>query len=205
MSPRRSAAEAAETRETIVARAVAVASTDGLEGLTIGRLAGDLSMSKAGVIGHFGSKERLQLAALEGAIEIFTRTVWAPIAQRPAGRERLLAICDGWVAHLESGVFPGGCFLTAASTEFDGRRGPVRDRVAEALRLWRSVIEHDVRVAVEAGELDDAIEPAQVWFEWNALAMGLNQALQLFGDDTAPERARRAMRRAVGVGVGAAG
>lgn len=199
MSPRRSAAEAAETRQTIVARAVAVASTDGLEGLTIGRLAGDLSMSKAGVIGHFGSKERLQLAALEGAIAIFTRTVWEPLAGRPAGLARLLAICDAWVAHLESGVFPGGCFLTAASTEFDGRDGPVRDRVAEALGLWRSVIEHDVRVAVAAGELPEATDPAQVWFECNALAMGLNQALQLFSDEGAPERARRAMRRAVGV------
>lgn len=198
MSPRRSAAEAAETREAIVSRAVAVASTDGLEGLTIGRLAGDLSMSKAGVIGHFGSKERLQLAALEEAIAIFTRTVWEPLARRPPGRARLLAISDAWVAHLESGIFPGGCFLTAASTEFDGRRGPVRDRVAEALGLWRAVIEHDVRVAVKAGELPDGTDPAQVWFEWNALAMGLNQALQLFADDGAPARARRAMRRAVG-------
>ncbi|HST42838.1 MAG TPA: TetR/AcrR family transcriptional regulator [Conexibacter sp.] len=201
MSPRRSAAAARETREEIVARAVAVASTDGLEGLTIGRLAGDLSMSKAGLIGHFGSKERLQLAALEEAIAIFTREVWLPVADRPAGRERLLAICDAWVAHLQSGVFPGGCFLTAASMEFDGRSGPVRERVIAALELWRSVIEHDVRAAVAAGELPAATDPAQVWFECNALAIGLNQAIQLFGDAGAPARASRAMRRAIGVGA----
>lgn len=201
MSPRRSAAAARETREEIVARAVAVASTDGLEGLTIGRLAGDLSMSKAGVIGHFGTKERLQLAALEEAIAIFTREVWEPVAERPEGLERLLAICDAWIAHLRRGTFPGGCFLTAASMEFDGRTGPVRERVIGALELWRAVIERDVRAAVEAGQLPATTDPAQVWFECNALAIGLNQALQLFGDDDAPVRASRAMRRAIGVRV----
>ncbi|MDO8184749.1 TetR family transcriptional regulator [Conexibacter sp. JD483] len=199
MSPRRSAAAALQTRGEIVARAVAVASTDGLEGLTIGRLAGDLSMSKAGVIGHFGSKQQLQLDALEEAIAIFTREVWLPIADRPAGRERLLAICEAWIAHLQSGVFPGGCFLTAASMEFDGRDGPVRDRVVAALELWRDVIEHDVRVALDAGDLAPDVDPAQVAFEWNALAVGLNQAIQLFGDPAAPARARRAMHRSLGL------
>ena len=201
MSPRRSAAAAQETRATIVARAVDVASTDGLEGLTIGRLADDLAMSKAGVIGHFGSKQRLQLAALEAAVAIFAREVWEPLADRPAGRARLLALCDAWVAHLERGTFPGGCFLTAASNEFDGREGPVRDAVAAALERWRAVIERDVRAAVAVGELPAATDPAQVWFECNALAMGLNQALQLHRDRSAPERARRAMRRAIGGGA----
>lgn len=199
MSPRRSAAAARETRGEIVARAVAVASTDGLEGLTIGRLASDMSMSKAGVIGHFGSKERLQLAALEEAVAIFTRAVWEPVATVAAGRARLEAIRDAWIAHLQSGVFPGGCFLTAASMEFDGRGGPVREQVIGALNRWRAVIEHDVRAAVGAGELPAELDPAQVWFEWNAAAVGLNQALQLFGDASAPARARRAMNRALGL------
>jgi len=199
MSPRRSAAAARETRGEIVARAVAVASTDGLEGLTIGRLATDLSMSKAGVIGHFGSKEGLQLAALEEAVAIFTREVWEPAAAAPPGRARLEAIRDAWIAHLQSGVFPGGCFLTAASMEFDGRDGPVREQVIAALNRWRAVIERDVRGAIDAGELPRELDPAQVWFEWNAAAVGLNQALQLFGDASAPERARRAMGRALGL------
>src|SRR3954470_14074048 len=120
---RRSAADALDTRRAILDRAVDVASREGLDGMTIGRLADDLSMSKAGVIGHFGSKQRLQLAALEEAVAIFTREVWLPVAELPAGRERLLAISDAWIAHLRSGVFPGGCFLTAASMEFDGRDG----------------------------------------------------------------------------------
>ncbi len=130
---------------------------------------------------------------------IFTREVRLPLAELPAGRERLLAISEAWIAHLRSGTFPGGCFLTAASMEFDGRGGPVRERVAAALKLWRSVIEHDVRAAIAAGELASETDPEQVWFEWNAAAVALNQALQLFGDDAAPERARRLMRRSLGI------
>lgn len=200
MSPRRSAAAARETRRAIVDRAVAMASLEGLEGLTIGRLADELAMSKAGVIGHFGSKERLQLATLEEAIAVFTRVVWEPVSGRAAGLERLLAACDRWVGYLDEGVFPGGCFLSAAALEFDGREGPVRERVAQAWARWRAVIEADVRAAVAAGELPPGTDPAQVWFECNAFAMGVNQALQLYGDRAAPERARRAMRRAIGVG-----
>jgi AcrR family transcriptional regulator len=186
--PRRSAAAALETRRSIVDRAVDVASVEGLEGLTIGRLAGDLDMSKAGVIGHFGTKEKLQLAALERAVEIFRREVWEPAAGTDPGLARLRAIADAWISYLERGVFPGGCFLTAASTEWDGREGPVRDSVRSTLALWLGVLAAD---AARAG-LDD---PGQVAFEMNAVAMGLNQALQLDLDPQAPERARRAMTR----------
>jgi AcrR family transcriptional regulator len=186
--PRRSAAAALETRHSIVDRAVDVASLEGLEGLTIGRLAGELEMSKAGVIGHFGSKEALQLAALDRAADIFRREVWEPAADLDPGADRLGAIADGWVSYLERDVFPGGCFLTAASTEWDGRSGPVRDAVKKTLDLWWRVLAAE---AAAAG-LDD---PEQFAFEINGIAMGLNQALQLGLDQRAPERARKAMRR----------
>jgi AcrR family transcriptional regulator len=186
--PRRSAAEAEKTRESIVARAVDVASLEGLEGLTIGRLAGELEMSKAGVIGHFGSKEALQVAALEQAADVFRREVWDLAARQARGLPRLRAIADAWVSYLERDVFPGGCFLTAASCEWDGRSGPVRDRVAGTMDLWLGVLAREAR---EAG-FDD---PEQVAFELNAIAMGLNQRLQLHGDREAPARARRAMAR----------
>jgi len=186
--PRRSVAEAQKTRESILSRAVDVASLDGLEGLTIGRLAGELEMSKAGVIGHFGSKEALQIAALEEAAAVFTRVVWEPAAGEEPGLPRLRAIAEAWVAYLQGDVFPGGCFLTAASCEWDGRSGPVRDRVAATMDLWLDVLAREAR---GAGFED----PQQVAFELNAVAMGLNQRVQLHGDASAPDRARRAMER----------
>ena len=100
-------------------------------------------MSKAGVIGHFGNKEALQLAALDAAVKTFRAEVWEPAAGRPEGITRLRAIAKAWITHLEGDAFPGGCFLTAAAAEFDGRPGPVRDAVADTLALWERTLAHD--------------------------------------------------------------
>src|SRR5436190_20904587 len=136
--PRSSVAEAAKTRAAIVERAVQVASVEGLEGVTIGRLAGDLGMSKAGVIGQFDNKVDLQRAALDAASEVFTREVWEPAADRSPGLDRLIALCDHWIAHVAGRTFEGGCFWTGASIEYDARRGELRDQVEDQLRRWRT-------------------------------------------------------------------
>lgn len=193
--PRRSAAESAGTREAIIERAVAVASVNGLEGLTIGRLALDLDMSKSGLIGHFGSKEALQLAALDAAVEVFRREVWEPAAGAEPGLPRLRAICAAWLDYLERDVFPGGCFLTAAATEFDGREGAVCQATRAAWARWLGVLESDARVALEGGELPADTDPAAVAFELNSIAIGLNHARQLHGDPDAVRHARSAMQR----------
>jgi AcrR family transcriptional regulator len=195
---RRSAADAARTRTAIVDRSVALASVEGLEGLTIGRLATDLRMSKAGVLGHFGTKEELQLATLEAAIGIYVREVWAPARDAAPGRTRLLAIADAWLDYLGRDVFPGGCFVTAAACEFDDRPGRVRDALAAAQQRWIDVLAREARTAIRAGELPRGTRPEDVAFGLNAIAMGVNQARHLLGDDGAAERGWRAMRTLLG-------
>lgn len=163
--------------------------------MTIGRLADALGLSKAGVIGPFGSKQALQLAVLRQAVRIFVEHVWTPAAHRAAGRARLLAVCEAWIAYLTDCPLPGGCFITTASTEWDAREGPVRDAVADAQRRWLDTLRADAEVAVRAGELPADTDPAELAFELNGVAMSLNQAVQLFGDAQAPDRARRAVER----------
>src|SRR5438874_11469010 len=107
--PRRSATQVAGSREAIVGAAVEQGSLYGLEGVTIGRLASELGMSKSGLIGHFGSKERLQLATLDSAVAQFVREVWDPVEREAPGRARLLALCDSWLAAHRRASFPGGC------------------------------------------------------------------------------------------------
>jgi AcrR family transcriptional regulator len=192
--PRRSQAEAARTREAIVARAVDLASVEGLEGLTIGRLAGDLDMSKAGVLGHFGTKEDLQLAALNGAVAVYRREIWERAEGATPGQKRLLAIADAWLDYLGRDVFPGGCFVTAASCEFDDRPGRVRDAVLAMHRLWMDVLASEARQAIRAGDLPRGTDPYDIAFGLNAIAMGVNQARRLTGDADAPARGWRAMR-----------
>lgn len=196
--PRSSRDAAAKTREAIIGEVVSEASVEGLDGITLGTVAERLEMSKAGVVGPFGSKEALQLEALERAAATFREEVWDPVSDRPSGRDRLEAIIDAWLDHLAGGTFPGGCFLTQAAADFDARPGPVRDRVRAINRRWQRVLAGEVEAALDQGELA-GIDPAQAAFELNALAQGVNQAIQLDDDREAVAKGRAAMRRALGI------
>jgi AcrR family transcriptional regulator len=195
--PRRSQAAVAETRGAVTRIAVHRASVEGLEGLTIGGLAGEVEMRKSSVFSLFGSKEELQLATLEAAIEQFTEQVWGPVAGRPPGLERLLALCDSWLAYHEREVMPGGCFLTTATVEFDARPGPLRDNVASTMDRWLGVLEREVAIAMEGGELPADREAADVAFQLNALAAAASYGFHLSRDPQVFARARRSMRRAL--------
>ena len=189
------------TRDAILERAVDLASLEGLEGLTIGRLATDLGMSKSGLFGHFGSKEELQLATIEAADAVLRHEVIEPAIEMESGLQRLRALIEGYVRYLEREVFPGGCFISAAAAEFDGRPGQVRDAIAAASRAWGNELEGQAGVAVAKGEIPEGTDPTQLAFELNALADGANAVYQLHGDRRAFERARMAIARLLGGAV----
>lgn len=186
-------AQGERTRKAILETAVHIASAEGLEGLTIGRLALELSMSKSGLFAHFGSKEDLQVATVEAARAIFINEVIKPAFEAAQGLARLWRLCDIWLAYVQSGVFRGGCFFAAAAAEFDGRPGPVRDRIAEIMKEWLSTLSNAIIEAQNAGQLKREIDATQLAFEFNSLELGANWAFQLYGDLTAFKRAREAM------------
>jgi AcrR family transcriptional regulator len=191
--PRRSSTQVAGSRADTLDAAVELASVVGLEGLTIGRLADRLGMSKSGLVGRFGSKEQLQLAALELAADMFRRAVYEPAAGQPAGLRRLNAICDAWIEYLSDPPFPGGCFLTTASVEFDARPGPVNEAVKTVMHRWIDALEREAATAIRNRELPEGTDPKDVAFAVNALAVGANCGYQLDRDPHVLERARRAM------------
>ena len=195
--PRRTAAAVADTRADVLDVAVRRASIDGLEGLTIGRLAEEVAMSKSGLHGLFGSKEDLQVATFEAAVEHFTREVWQPVARREPGLPRTLALVDRWLAYHRRRALPGGCFVTTATIEFDARPGPLRDAVARARRQMHGVLESDIRTAVEAGDLPAGTDPADTAFALYAIASAASQAIQL-DEPGASARARRCMLDVLG-------
>lgn len=180
------------TRQSILERAVDLASLEGLEGLTIGRLADELGMSKSGLFAHFGSKEELQLATIETASRRFINEIFSPVLKEPRGWPRLVGICRSWLSYVRSGVFPGGCFFAAASFEYDGRPGAVRDLIRKLMDDWIGALERAVRMAQEEGHLDPNLDPGQLAFELNALFFGANFAYHLRGDASAIEKAERA-------------
>ncbi len=197
--PRRSALEAAGTRAAILRRSADIASGEGLEGVTIGRLAGDLEMSKAGVIGHFGTKEELQLATLDLAAELFVEQVWKPIEDLRPGLERLLGICESWTRYADEPTLSGGCFIAAVSFEFDGREGRVHDQLKRVVGRWRKTLVREISAAIADGDLPADLDPEQAAFGLEALAAGMNPARQLYGDTSAAEWSLRAMHAVLGV------
>jgi AcrR family transcriptional regulator len=183
------------TRASILQHAVDLASVEGLEGLTIGRLAEELQMSKSGLFAHFGSKEDLQLAAIDAAGQRFIDEVVRPILNVERGYPRLVALCHSWLDYVRRRVFPGGCFFAAASFEFDGRPGPVRDAVAKQMDDWFSALERAIRMAKNEGHLAPDVDPAQLAFELNALFFGANFAYNLRHDEQAFNRAETAIEQ----------
>ena len=187
-------AQGERTRKAILEAAVHIASAEGLEGLTIGRLALELSMSKSGLFAHFGSKEDLQVATVEAARAIFINEVIKPAFETAQGLLRLWTLCDIWLGYVQSGVFRGGCFFAAAAAEFDSRPGPVRDRIAEIMKEWLATLRRTIIEAQNAGQLAKEMDPTQLAFEFNSLELGANWEFQLYGDLRAFARAREAIR-----------
>lgn len=187
-----------KTRVAILSEAARLATLEGLEGLSLGQLAGATKMSKSGLYAHFGSKQELQLATIEAARATFVEEVVQPGLEAPAGRARLLAVCDAFLSHIEREVFPGGCFFSAAAAEVGTRRGRVRDAVATQQREWLELLERLAREAQEAGELDPGEDPAQLAFELNALLVAANTAFLLQGDRDSLDRTHAAIARRLG-------
>jgi AcrR family transcriptional regulator len=181
-----------KTRESILKKAVSIASVEGLEGLTIGKLATELGISKSGLFAHFGSKEELQLAVVETARLIFVDRVVRP-AYPQKGLKRLRTFFENWISYADGKTFPGGCFFSAISLEFDDRPGKVKDEVVKLMKTWLSLLEETAREAQAVHEIKSDVDPRQLAFEMHALATAANWSSRLFQDRTAFRTARTAV------------
>ena len=182
-----------ETRRAVLRRAVDLASVEGLDGVTIGRLAEELAISKSGLFAHFGSKEELQLATIRAARAIFSQTVVLPAMAQPAGLARLRSLLDGWLDYSSDRRFPGGCFFARASHEYAARPGAVRDALATVDEEWLGLIEESIRGAQAAGEIDAAVDAGQLTYELDSYLDSANLR-SLLGRPGVYDRAARAVR-----------
>jgi AcrR family transcriptional regulator len=183
------------SRETVMRLAVDIASVDGLEGLSIGTLAMGANLSKSGVVALFGSKEKLQLAAIQAAREIFIAFVISPALALQGGRERLDGMLDNWIRYSETRIFAGGCFFAAATAEVASKQGPVHDAVADQVRGWDDTLSRVIIRAVDKGELDPPEDVAQLAFEIRAVLDAANTDSLIFGSAEPYARARVALQR----------
>ncbi|PYX50867.1 MAG: TetR/AcrR family transcriptional regulator [Acidobacteria bacterium] len=186
-------ARATRTRAEILAVAVDLASAEGLEGLTIGRLAIASHMSKTGIFAHFGSKQQLQLATVGAAKQIFLEQIVKPGLASPRGLPRLKVMLESWLGYVERIVFRGGCFFAAASLEFDSRPGKVRDEIASLTKAWLMALQREIAFARIKKQIKTSVVPSQLAFELHAYVQEANWAFKLFDDKSAFLRARRAI------------
>jgi AcrR family transcriptional regulator len=186
------------SRARVLEQAAALATLEGLEGISIARLANATGMAKSSVYVLFGSKEQLQLATIDAARTSFVTHVVTPaISNSPPGSQRLLQLCEGFLDYVERRIFPGGCFFVTASAEMGGRHGPVRDRVARYQQQWRELLTQTARDADAAADLPQKTDPDQLAFELGAILAGANIAAILHDDNTIINRAREAIHRRI--------
>src|SRR5262245_29237877 len=186
------------SRQAILATAARLASSHGIERLSIGDLAAEVGMSKSGLYAHFGSKEELQLATIDAAEDIFNRVVVEPSADAPPGLPTVIALSDAFIDHLRDRVFPGGCFFACASAAVPAQPGPGKDRIAEFDGHWRGRLERELEAARAAGDLAPDEDVDAVLFDVDAILYYAHGAFSFRGDPAVLEAARRAVRRRVG-------
>jgi AcrR family transcriptional regulator len=193
--PRKRRSDGERSRNAILREAAQLATVEGIGGLSIARLADAVGMSKSGLFAHFGSKEELQLATIETAGALFSEEVIEPALAAPTGIERLRGLAENFLRHVETRVFPGGCFFASVAAEVDTHPGPVRDLAVAVIEEWATLFESAIRDAQAEGAIDPAEDPAQLAFELDAYLLLGNADFVISGSRVPVERARRAVER----------
>lgn len=192
------------TRAAILDAALGQASESGFESLTIGSLAGRVGISKSGLFAHFGSREDLQIAAIEAAAARFTETVFLPALKAKRGLPRIRALFDHWLDWTVRSGLTHGCPMQAAAIEFDDRPGPVREAVVEHFTRLGREFGRAVQLAVSEGHFRADLDVGQFVFDMFGIVLAYHHSARLFDIRRAEARARDAFERLVATSSAAA-
>ncbi|MFC0623025.1 TetR/AcrR family transcriptional regulator [Kribbella deserti] len=182
------------TRTAVLREAMAMASTVGFRGLTIGTLADRTGMSKSGLFAHFRSKEQLQVAVLDAGAHYFADVVVRPAVKVPRGEPRLRALFDR-LLRWDTGdlSLPGGCLFMKTSAELDDDTpSAVRDRLVETERDYIDTLAAVFRTGVSEGHFAADADPEQFAFDLEGVLLAHHRASRLLADPKAEDRARAA-------------
>ncbi len=183
------------TRAAILQAGLEVASTEGLEAITIGRLADRVNLSKSGLFAHFSSKEQLQLEVLQHGRNEFVTRVIGPALAETRGEPRLRTLLKNWLGWNWSNDSRGGCIFLQAAAEYDDREGPLRDALVESQHDMVEFLVGAAALCVEEKHFRSDIDPRQFAFELYALVMAHHFHIRLLDDPTAPKRTRKGFER----------
>jgi AcrR family transcriptional regulator len=183
-----------KSRRAILDAATRLATTHGLEGLSIGELAQHIGMSKSGLYAHFKSKEELELATIDAAAEIFENDVLRRVPESLRGSARVTALGEAFLQHLARRVYPGGCFFASVGAQLAPRPGRARDRVSRLQEEWLAQFIAALRQACDDGEIEPDADLDQLAFEITAMLFRANFAWIVTEDERVLNRARVGIR-----------
>ena len=193
-SPRRRRADGIRSREAILDGAARLATVEGLDGLSIGRLSAEIGMSKSGLYAHFKSKEELELATIDAAAEVFENDVIRRVPESTRGIARVLALAEAFLQHLARRVYPGGCFFATVGAQLAARPSQARDRVAQLQAAWIAQFISALRQACDDGEIQPDADLDQLAFEITAMLFRANFAWIMTEDEHVLNQARVGIR-----------
>jgi AcrR family transcriptional regulator len=182
----------ASTRQAVLERATSLASQVGLEGLTIGRLAEALDLSKSGLFAHFRSKEALQVQVLDFAIQRFIDAAVRPALAAPRGEPRVRALFERWLDWPRQGGMAAGCIFVALAVELDDKPGPARERLVQSQKDWLDMLATSFRMGIDERHFHPEADPDQFAHDLYGIMLAHHHASRLLGDPRARERAHRA-------------
>jgi AcrR family transcriptional regulator len=186
-----------ETRSLVLREALALASEVGLEGVSIGKLAERVGLSKSGLFAHFDSKESLQVQILAEAIARFADMVVAPAIKKPRGEPRVRALFENWLKWAVADFMPGGCIFIAAAVELDDKPGPARDLLVGSQRDWLEVLAEAARIAIREGHFRSNLDVGQFAHEAYSIAYGHHFVSRLLREPKALQRTRKGFERLI--------
>lgn len=190
---KRRSSKGAETKRKILAHATGVAAREGLAGLTIGRLARDLRMSKSGLFAHFRSKRSLEIATINEARIVFAGQVLSPAKSANEGIEQLWVLCNSWLGHIQHRVFPGGYFFTGAFFECAERSGAIEDEINLMAREWWELLRNAVQKAQDRKEINSNVDVRRISFDLNGILMATYWTYLVEKNDEIFDEARSAL------------
>lgn len=186
-----------DTRARIVETALRSASVDGIEGITLGKVASDVGMSKSGLFAHFDSKEALQVDVLNAAAQKFAEVVVSPAFTAPRGEPRLRSLFEHWLRWERNESLPGGCIFMHAAAELDDRPGAARDTLVEWQQRWMDTLKRAVRMSVEAGHFRIDVDASLFAFQIYGIVLGYYNSARLLRDPEARSKAIASFERLV--------
>jgi len=182
-----------ETKLAILETGFSMASTMGLDLVSIGSLAKATNMSKSGLFAHFQSKENLQVEILKHAGDVFAEKIVVPALRTPAGIPRIRALVSNWIQWTSR--LRGGCIFVSASSDFTDRPGKVRDFLLHQQEEWLDCLRRIAESAIRVGDFDADIDQDQFAYDLYSLLLGFHLYHNLLKSEETRKRQEKALEQ----------